>query len=267
MAFLQRFKERIVGLVSTKPSQMVEMTGDYTTFAEAQKHCEGYDGKAIIDKVSQSTLAVLNGKAAYERDGYLFHEKAVNYNLMMYLYRCYIEGGFLSVCDWGGSLGSTYLQHRRLLDELNCKWHIVEQKHYVRFGREQIHLERLQFYESVSDIAEKYNFVLFSSVLQYLEHASEIVADVIGPKPDYVVIERTPVGECHHIWIQTVHEPIYEASYAACVYTEEELRAMFEGSGYELIDSWHSLVDGDEWIDRERRVEYKSFVFKRRLEE
>lgn len=57
------------------------------------------------------------------------------------------------------------------------------------------------------------------------------MADVIKPKPDNVIIERTPVGAAHHIWIQTVHEPIYEASYAACIYTEEELRAMVEGSG------------------------------------
>ncbi len=240
------------------------MAGDYASFAEAEKYCEGYDGKAIIDKVSQSTMAVLNGKAVYERDGFLFYEKAINYNLLMYLYQCYIEDGFLSVCDWGGSLGSTYLQHRGLLDRLNCQWHIVEQKHYVKFGREQIHLERLHFYESISDITEGYNVALFSSVLQYLEHAAEIVADVIKPKPDYVIIERTPVGAAHHIWIQTVHEPIYEASYAACIYTEEELRAMVEGSGYEMVDSWHSLVDGDDWIGDKRVSEYKSLVFKKR---
>lgn len=51
-----------------------------------------------------------------------------------------------------------------------------------------------EVYESVSDITERYNVVLFSSVLQYLEPAAKIVADVIKPKPDYVIIERKPVG-------------------------------------------------------------------------
>lgn len=260
--FLQKLKSKVVNLFRPKTRPAIEMSGDYKSFSEAEKFCEGYDGKAIIEKVSGSTMAVLEGKAAYERDGFLFYEKAVNYNLMMYLYQCYIEDGFLDVCDWGGALGSTYLQHRELLESLNCRWSIVEQKHYVKFAKEHVHVDGLHFYESVSDMTEKYNLVIFSSVLQYLEHAAEIVADVIKTKPNYVVIERTPVSVCHHIWIQTVHEPIYEASYAACVYTEDELREMFEGSGYELIDSWHSLVDGDEWID-EKRVEYKSFVFKK----
>lgn len=257
-----RLRGKIHSIFQSKQRPAIEMSGDYKSFSEAEKFCEGYDGKAIIEKVSGSTMAVLEGKAAYERDGFLFYEKAVNYNLMMYLYQCYIEDGFLDVCDWGGALGSTYLQHRALLERLNCRWSIVEQKHYVKFAKEHVHVDGLHFYESVSDMTEKYNLVIFSSVLQYLKHAAEIVADVIKTKPNYVVIERTPVSVCHHIWIQTVHEPIYEASYAACVYTEDELREMFEGSGYELIDSWHSLVDGDEWID-EKRVEYKSFVFKK----
>lgn len=155
------------------------------------------------------------------------------------------------------------MQHREMLERLNSRWSIVEQKHYVQFAKEHVHLDGLHFYESVSDIPENYNLVIFSSVLQYLEHAGELVEDVIKTGPKYVVIERTPVSVCHHIWVQTVHEPIYEASYAACVYTDEELSAMVTGSGYELIDSWHSLVDGDEWIG-DKRVEYKSFVFKKR---
>lgn len=96
-----RSARRICNLPRPKSGSTIEMAGDYASFAEAEKYCEGYDGKAIIDKVSQSTMAVLNGKAVYERDGFLFYEKAINYNLLMYLYQCYIEDGFLSVCDWG----------------------------------------------------------------------------------------------------------------------------------------------------------------------
>ena len=90
-------------ILRRKPFSAVEYYGDYRTFEEAKKDCEGYDGKAIFEKVSQSTMAVLQGKAVYERDGFLFYEKSVNYNLMMYLYQLYIEDGFINVCDWGGN--------------------------------------------------------------------------------------------------------------------------------------------------------------------
>ncbi|MBD5468177.1 MAG: methyltransferase, TIGR04325 family [Lachnospiraceae bacterium] len=251
-----------MNLFGGKAKPVVEYTGNYKSFEDAKKDCTGYDGKAIFDKVSESTMKVLNGEAVYERDSYLFYEKAVNYNLMMYLYRLYAEDGFLRVCDWGGALGSSYLQHREMLDRLGCEWNIVEQPHYVKFGKENIHLPNLHFYEAVSDIPDECNCVLFSSVLQYLECAGEIAEEIAKRGPKQIIVERTPISGCHYIRVQTVHEPIYEGAYAACVYKEKELTDMFCRDGYSLIDSWHSLVDADEKIGKDK-VEYKSFVFEK----
>ena len=160
-------------------------------------------------------------------------------------------------------MGSTYFQHRDKLERLGCRWNIVEQKHYVRFCMEKISVKNLFFYEDLSEVPEIQNCIIFSSVLQYLDNAGAVVAQAIEKRPKYIIFERTPVGDCHHIRIQKVHEPIYEASYAACVYTENEIIEMV-GEGYCLIDSWLSLVDGDEWIGK-KKVEYKSLVFKNRM--
>ncbi len=244
--------------------KLVEYKGNFSSFSEAERFCEGYDSDAILEKVKQGTMAVINGKAVFERDSFLFYEKEINYNLMMYLHKLYIEDGYLNVCDWGGALGSTFLQHKDLLTDLSCHWNILEQKHFVEFGKANIHIEGLFFRESLDDRGEgeRYNCILFSSVLQYLENVREIIELAVNENPRYIILERTPVSDCGRIWIENVHEPIYEASYACRVFDEKELIDAFLTRGYKLIDSWHSLVDVDEKMDKDHKAEFKSFVFK-----
>ena len=55
-------------------------SGPYTTWSEAVKNSTGYDSKIIIEKVSESTLEVLNGIKAYERDGTSFDNKPEKQN-------------------------------------------------------------------------------------------------------------------------------------------------------------------------------------------
>ncbi len=262
---LNKMKNIIIRLHNRfkKVTPTVEYIGDFDSFEKAKNECEGYGAQTIFDKVSKSTLAVIDGKAKYERDGYLFYDKACNYNLMMYLYCLMIKDGFVSVLDWGGAMGSTFFQHRQMLQSVFCKWHVVEQPHYVNFARENISVDSISFYESMSQIKDKCNCILFSSVLQYIDNPAEVAKEAVERAPRYIIIERTPVSTCHHIWIQKVHEPIYEASYAACVYTKEEIVNMFcSDERYMLVDEWHSLVDGDERMGK-NVVCYKSFVFEK----
>lgn len=244
---------------------VVEYLGKYETFEQAVENSVGYDDAAIFEKVKRSTLAVLHGEAVFERDSFLFYEKEINYNLMMYLQKIYIENGYLNVCDWGGALGSTYMQHRELLEKMSCRWDIIEQEHFVEFGKNNIKLNGLGFLKSLGDQDNDihYNCFLLSSVLQYLDHPEEIVKKIINEQPEYIIVERNPVSDCHHIWIENVHEPIYEAAYACCVFDRKEFVDMFcKGGKYELIDRWHSLVDGDVSIDKYHKAEFWSYIFR-----
>ena len=71
---------------------MVSYSGDFDSFAEAAKLCGGgYSSEAIFEKVKNAALAVAHGEAVYERDSFLFYEKAINYNLIMYLQMIIME--------------------------------------------------------------------------------------------------------------------------------------------------------------------------------
>lgn len=248
-----------------KKHKTVEYVGEYSSFADAEKHCERYDSKTVFDKVSKATLAVINGEAVYERDSYLFYEKSINYNLMFYLQKLYIENGRINLCDVGGAFGSTFLQHREILSSIECTWTVMEQKHFVEYGKKNINIEQLDFKDIPSNencMNSNYNCILFSGVLQYIENYQEIVKNILKSKPELVIVERTPVSSRGWIWIERVEEPIYDASYAAYVFEENELINMFVENGYRLIDSWKSLVDGDE-TNGEDIIIFKSYVFER----
>ena len=78
----------------------------------------------------------------------------------------------------------------------------------------------------------------------------------------YIIIERTSVSDKEWIMIQNVQEPIYDGSYPLYVFKEDEFIDYFTARGYELIDSWNSLVD-DVIEYAGSTVCEKSFVFKK----
>lgn len=244
----------------------VSYKGDYISFSEASNICKrndgGYDTDVIFNKVKTSTLAVKAGQAKYERDSVLFYDNQKNYNLIMYLALLARKTTSLNILDFGGALGSTYFQHKDIISELNCNWTIIEQNHYVAFGKENLESNGLHFcYSENLESLPKYDCVLFSSVLQYLENSSQIITSICRNKPSYIIVERTPVYKRKIFLIETVHEPIYEALCPCCVFCENDFIKSFTSSGYEFIDSWHSLVDGDVPFENSTIV-FKSFIFK-----
>lgn len=110
--------------------------GDYRSWEEAERNSTGYDAECIFNKVKNSTEMALRGEALFERDSIAFHEEDYNYKLLAaLLYIAKMENG-LSVIDFGGSLGSTYHQNKKIFHQIgNVDWHIVEQDHYVQYGK------------------------------------------------------------------------------------------------------------------------------------
>lgn len=233
-----------------------------------EKLCSGYDADEIFQKVKESILKVRDGEAVYERDSVLFYEKTYNYSLLTYLYQiALMNNKKLNIIDWGGSLGSTFFQNKDLLltglEELD--WTIKEQEHFVRFGKEQLENEYLHFvngYDEIENI-EKYQTVLFSSVLQYIPDYEQVIKETIAFEPQYIILERTPVGNRKRIWVETVKEPIYNATYPCMMLEKNKLIDLFIEEKYELIDSWKSSVDCDIYLQSDH-AEFMSMVFRRK---
>jgi putative methyltransferase (TIGR04325 family) len=220
--------------------------GNFPDWASAMQHARGYDDAAILERIKQSALAVKEGKALFERDGKLFYEPFYDYPLLSFLLKAALENnGKLRVLDFGGSLGSTWFQHRALLQGLDIQWYVVEQPHYVALGKELFQGDKvLQFHYQAADIPDKEAlFVLASGVLQYIENYHEFIRQLKALQPQYFFVHRTPFNEGNQnlITLQFVQsEENFEGTFPSWIFSREQFLAQF-APDYQLLAEGKSI--------------------------
>ena len=223
--------------------------GNFKTWQEAQNKSAGYETEAIIEKVASSLLKVKNGEAVYERDSVLFDKIEYSWELLATLMWVAAQNeGVLNLIDFGGSLGSTYYQNKKILDKLNqVSWNIVEQPIFVKVGIESFQNETLKFYHSMNDCCSEHNkridVILFSGVLQYVETPFDFLKEAFGFGIKYIIVDRTgfTLNNKQRITIQKVPLRIYDATYPCRFFSEKEFLAFFENNNYELVADFDAL--------------------------
>lgn len=190
--------------------------------------------------------SVASGKAAFERDSVLFDEIQYSWPVLAGLMKAAADsGGYLRVLDFGGSLGSSYYQNRKFLEQLKeVKWCVVEQKNFVECGKRDFETDVLKFFSCIEDAAQscKFNVVLLSSVLPYLEHPYDMLEQIIELGTGTVIIDRTPVlpGNADRLTIQNIPGTIYHASYPAWFFSEKKF-LNFMDKKYSLLVKFDTL--------------------------
>lgn len=236
--------------------------GNYITWKDACTDATGYDSQLIVEKVISSTKQVKEGKAAYEKDSVLFQKIDYSYPLLScLLWIAAQKQGRLSILDFGGSLGSTYFQNKKILNELsNIMWCIVEQSVFVKSGKEHFEDDRLKFYYSIEECLEsnEIDVILFSSVLQYIEKPYELLDEIKKTNTQFVIIDRTAfIKKDDRITVQKVNPRIYKASYPCWFFNKEKFISYMKND-YELIVEFDSP-------DRSNiKSEFKGFLFKKK---
>ena len=187
---MKKFLKKI--LKKFRKSHLV-YSGPYTTWSEAVKNSTGYDSKIIIEKVSESTLKVINGVKAYERDGTLFDNKPEKNMLLEQLAKTNIYGKV--IVDMGGGLGSNYINYSNFFRDNNCIYYVVEQENFIEKGNEiaKEYNLNLNFRKDLSEIDENINIVICSSFLQYIENWKTIVSEIKAKKPQNIFVDRHPL--------------------------------------------------------------------------
>lgn len=238
--------------------------GDYKTWIDASVHSTGYDDSKILDKVKESTLAILAGKGAYERDSVIFKDIVFSFHILAYIEKIAITNNKVTILDFGGALGSTYLQNKNFLLSIPAaiNWIVIEQPEFTKVGND-IYKEdnNITFLNSISQLTDMPNLILFSGVLQYIDSYKIILADALNLNAEYIIVDRTFVAERERICIETVPEKIYKAVYPLRIFNEKEFIAIFQNR-YNLEYEYHSYVDED-IIFEDMTAFVKGFIFKK----
>ena len=243
----------------------IYFSGPFSSWKKANDKCAGYETELIIDKVLNATLKVISGEVEYERDSVLFDKIQYSWPVAAGIMMATAQNnGQLNLLDFGGSLGTSYLQNRKLLQNISViKWNIVEQDHFVNTGRKHIDDGNLKFYYTIEECMQENqpNVILLSSVLHYLSDPYAVIDSLKSTGAEFLIIDNTIINNSlsSYIYIQNIPKSIYEVSYPCYSLSESQLINNIVND-YNLISDFFGLnLSGLERINSL----YKGYIFKK----
>lgn len=137
-----------------------------------------------------------------------------------------------------GALGSTFFRYRRLLDQYKGSWTIIEQEHYVEYGKKNI--PEIEFKYDISECDKKIDVILFSSVLGYLDDTYGYLKRLLEQKVKYIIIDESAFSpnDIEMITLQYVPPSIYKAVYPIRLLSLTEFKSFMKEYGYEIVWEW-----------------------------
>jgi putative methyltransferase (TIGR04325 family) len=241
----------------------ISFHGPYPSWKELiEKH--SYHSPLLQNKLFEQAKRVWSGEAAYERDGFIFDEIQRSWPVSLTISKIINDKNkkSLSVLDFGGAYGSSYIENMFLesfYSDFKFNWNIVELPNIVKLGTEFFTSKHLNFYSDINEVEQNIDLVLFGSSIQYLEFPYEILSNVIKTHdPTYIIFDRTGVSSSpkDQIYLQKVKLD-YKASYPAWILSEEKFLNFFKYNEYEKILDWNSIQIPDSF------QKFKGFAFKK----
>lgn len=245
-------------------------TGSFSNWEIVSKVASGYDQTVILEKSKIALLKVKSGQAIAERDTVLFNEPIYCWPLLFLLLKLGIENnGYLSVLDFGGSLGSSYFQNKNLIEKnIKLEWNIIEQPHFVECGKQYFEDHNLKFYYTIDECFNNSEpkILLLNSVLPYLRNPYEWINNFQKFHFSFIIIDRTSFiyDDIDRLTLQTVSKEIYEASYPCWFFNENNLMSSF-AEKYEIFSFFDNPANPSSFLTQDGKEAYwKSIILKRK---
>lgn len=254
------FFKKIKNLANIILRRKIKLSGNYKSWEEALKLSKGYSDRKIFEKTKKSLESVLSEQAKFERDSFLFYKESYDETLLSILTKIKKKIKRIHLCDFGGSLGSLYFQHRSIFKSILIDWNVVEQKHYVKYANNKIDIKNLYFYDNLNFLSKKrINVALFSSSLQYIKYPYQILDKMIEKKISNIIIHRSPfIKNNEIIKIQYVPKHIYDASYPIRILNINKICKKLKKAGYKINSQYKLNEEIDGYF-------YQTFYFEKTI--
>lgn len=242
---MKKLIKMFLPLLLIKYRMRPKWVGRYKNFHQISKRFS-YENLNIADKCFDSAEKVFLGEFPFERDGYLFNKIEYSFGLLSSLFYIGNSCKKISIIDFGGGFGTTFIQNKILESFFPIDWSVVEQKNYVDKAKSSNVFNAINFYEDIEFIKiERFNAILFSSVLQYLEDPKDLLNKICKLKIKYLIIDRTPIlnSSIDSFVTRQVNDiKVQDSSYPCWQFSETDLLRDVE-SHYSQIFKWKSEID------------------------
>lgn len=215
---------------------------EYESFEQALADTIGYDDLSAFDHLLKTSQSLGSRVQPYAT---ILHLLSI------------AKQRSISVVDFGGGLGTTYLTCLPYFETGLKAWTIVEQKHYVDYGNEHLKDNILSFNDDLSQsLSTRPDVLLASCVLPYLPNPFETLSCFFKSKVPKIIIDRTPLVDTATVIVKQVVDE--KTSYPKWIFNKEDILNCAT-QDYKLIDSYQSQdgkVESGQGI-----IDYRGLVF------
>lgn len=224
---------------------ILHLNGPYPDYETALLHSQGYDSSVVLEKVQQGVLAVLNGKAEYERDGTAF-DKAPEILHLNILLRSLLNVGD-TVVDFGGGLGGLFINNPSLFEPCSRRI-VVEQDSFVRAGQKLCgeYSLSIEFLNSLSLLESVPDVLILSGVLPYLSDPFLVLDEVAKLKPKAIIVDRTAITDSSTLQWFVQENPGYYREPVSYPIVPIPVQPLIDRLvGYKLSKTWTNSFDAE----------------------
>jgi len=266
---LNYYLHKLLNIFKRKKNEPVHGWFDgFSNWEEVEAQCKGYNDAVIFEKVKKASLEVKKGNAVFERDSVLFYEAEYNADFLKIIEQVAAENNNqLHVLDFGGALGSLYYQYKpKLLKISDISWNVIEQKHFVEFGKKELENEHLKFYYTIEECVannSKINIVLLSSIISYMKEPYGLLKQILSLNCKYILIDKNIFTDHENdiLTRQIVPPAIYEASYPCWILNKNKL-IKFMSEKYSLQTEYFPYNEALITIN-DKTAYFKALLFKK----
>lgn len=142
----------------------------------------------------------------------------------------------LSVLDYGGGMGTSYIDCLQSLQESDIKldYHIVDLKSTIEYGRKLFKDDsHIEFYDDIPLNIGSVDVIYLGSVLQYINEYKTLIYNLLQLSPAYVFITDNFMG-CERTYA-TTQVNMKDRKMAYWIFQLQEIKDIFKQNGYRNI--------------------------------
>jgi putative methyltransferase (TIGR04325 family) len=220
--------------------------GPYPSWEAAASIADGWDAPSILDKTLDAALKVRDGLVAFEMDGVprdrIIYSPTILAFLLLVLSR---QKSTLNIIDFGGGLGSNYIQNHKLLRHLRATsvyWGVVEQEMLATLGKQHFQTEELKFFPTIDDAlsaAPQCDAVIFTGSLQYIAEPHALLDRIVNADVKIIAMDRLLVSPSatDGAFVQRPDPALfYPATYPVWCFAKEKFIERLTARGFTLVE-------------------------------